>query len=469
MSKRKTHYEKFIERVGRFRPQAKRCAQILEACTETLDADQKNARGEESALKGFTIADNAGIWLKIITEQQGWVSSKKQKAWLFQGVKTQKEANYAMDAFIWEVYERIFAQSANPDGTWSLARTVYSNPNFYMAQNVIADMMPGDENSCVAGAQTMSEVSMQCLSHERSGRRVYEVSPGLADKLKYTELRGLVAEDVRVPYNNIYIDVPPETGFAIYNDWDNQWHELEGAYIMEDKQSVMEVLPPDTVNMTKGLKIVASDGIAMEDREVVRSLSIMFVGGPGKDPAGKPIKGDDALFFFRLYLYENKSVDFCIEDCDMRNKRYRNQMVTDKMGTMWADIFRWCLNVLMYATMGNPDEELLDKESQKLWDRIQAAPEGSKIRKNLQKKFNGRKDDKRIVLGGNITVDRTRPEYEGGTGPGGRKVQVRTRVCGHWRKVRYGKNWASRRMTFVEPFWRGPELGEEVARRHVLK
>lgn len=453
----KTHYEIFSARIAPHRHAVKQFVDLLAQDTRTFG----DVGGFPREVRGSRIASEPGLWPMFLLPPHGgrYSNGKKKMELIHPGIGVSKIAGI-FDAFFWEIFSRIYAAAANEDGSWSIGNALFVNKDFAIIFKVLS--------TCGFAAQSMSEIAYHGLSHERIGKRVYDVSPGLAEKLKYTELRGLTSEDMRLPFPSIYIAVPPEAEFKIYNDLDHQWHALEGVYITEDNFGLVEPEPPHSVYANPDLSIECSDGIALHDRKRSRSLSIMFVGAAGKDAQGNTLPNDDALFFFRLYLGEMQTVEQALQTTHRRNRSYKNNTLLDLMDRAWEDIFKWCLNVIMYATCVSPGEAVLSKEARKIWQRIERTQEGSRKRKHLEQKL-ASLEPRRVVLGRHITVDRTRPEAQGEGGVPGHKITVRTRVAGHWRRVRCGPKWESTRMVFVEPFWRGPELGEEVASKHVLK
>jgi hypothetical protein len=455
-----THYEGFSAHIAPYRQRAKQVADILATNSRAFKTCSPHF---PQGVRDRPISSMPGLWPVVVMKHlqgTGITNGKKTAALYTSGMSLQK-IGYAADAFVWEVFARIFDDSANQDGTWSLGNALFTRDFAMMLHSLEA---------LGTNAHSLAEVAFHGIGHERAGKRVYEVAAGLADKLKLTELRGLTSADIRLPYNNIYIVAPPECDFHIYNDMDHQWHQLEGVYISEDKFGKIEPQPPHAVQISADMSnVTCTDGLEYADRKAVRSFSFMFVGGPGKDKFGNPIPNDDAVFFFRIYFPEDDSiVNDCIESTKLRNIKYSKSLLLQKMAGKWEPIVNWCLNVVMYATCVAPQEELLSKEAQKLWQRIEATPKGTKTRTNLEQQLK-RLDHGRTVLGRTIVLDRTRPEPDPSNVGKGRKITVRTRVAGHWRRVRCGKKWESSRMVFIEPFWRGPELGEQVAKKHVLK
>lgn len=51
----------------------------------------------------------------------------------------------------------------------------------------------------------------------------------------------------------------------------------------------------------------------------------------------------------------------------------------------------------------------------------------------------------------------------------GPKLEVRTMVRGHFKLVWYGQGWAQSKTKWIQPYWKGPDVGPIVVRPHVIK
>lgn len=444
-----THYETYAARINPHREQARKCIKRFQGMTTPMG----DAR--------IKIAENSGHWFTMVLEKQGVVR--------FPDGETYKFQQNSLDALSIELYSMWYSEGRSETQPLSLMTTLLTNIDWVVHQSFLNDLIG------IPASQTTAEVAYQLLSHERAGKRVYEVTSGLAEKLKHTELRGLRTDDVRLPHPNIYITVPENVGFKVYN-LQTGWHDLVGVYITEDKEARKEPTGMKVEVKQKARCITTEDNLKFKDRPVVREWCMMFVGAPAKDANGNVIKGDDALFYFRLYLPEEQTIDDAVNEVIVRYSSQVSQAketyeeIAGAMDDTWPAVFNWCLNVIIYATYSEPGEEMFgNPEARKLWDRIRAAPEGSRTRKNLTDKASGIDPRTRIVLGKHILIDRSRPEPESDSKRPGKPLTVRTRVTGHWRKQAFGKQRSERRMQWIEPFWRGPELGTETNKRHVLK
>ena len=279
------------------------------------------------------------------------------------------------------------------------------------------------------------------LTFERAGKRTYDVHPDLGERLSHTELRGLTADDLRLPYEAIYIVVPPTANLKVWNV-ETQWHRVEGVYVVEDSSMKMgddqgDLSGPD-----------------------IRGWRILVCGEPkGMMHYGGISLPDDALSYFRVLLPEGRSLDACVAE----TVREIERSVKSGTGTWdanmtpdWEQHFRWVMNAVLYATWEEPGEHWeANREARQLWDRIQKTPKGRK-RDNLLQKAKGVERQPRLRLGYKIKVQRHGPdpmptERSGAFREG---MGVRTRVAGHWRKQAHGPGRTERKLIWIEPHWR---------------
>lgn len=282
------------------------------------------------------------------------------------------------------------------------------------------------------------------LTYERAGKRTYDVHPDLAERLVHTELRGLVADDLRLPYEAVYFIVPGGTGLKVWNN-ESEWHWVEGIYVVEDRR------------MRVGDEVGKSTG------PEVRGWRIMVVGAPkGKIDYGGVKLDDDALSYFRVLLPEGRSLDDCIKatvDEIEWSMKAGTGLWSEKMSDDWTAHFRWVMNAVLYATWEEPGEHWeANREARQLWERIQKMPKGSRKRENLLQKAKGIPRQPRLRLGYKVVVNRHAPKPESmGTEKSGafrEGVGVRTRVAGHWRKQAFGPGRTERKIIWIEPHWR---------------
>lgn len=315
----------------------------------------------------------------------------------------------------------------------------------------------------VPGALSFSLVLTYFMAaFEREGKRVYTVSPGLAEKLCHTELRGLSCEDLRLPYPAIYIEVPAKADLQIWND-ETGWHRLEGVYVIED---------PDVLGGADGMDFLERERVAwgLQPGELLRGWRFLLVG-ECKDPGNAEKMGDDAVYYYRVPLPAGLEVEEAIRKSrdNAFIGRDRDRMRSEALDPdeQWKQVFSWVMNLIMYVTWCEPGERwMLNREARQLWERAQKAPKGSAKRKRLHQEFQKFDPRWRIQLGKHILVQRHEEGPERGAGQPRGPMTVISWVAGHWKRVAYGPGRSQRRWQHIEPYRRGPEGAAEIWKPH---
>jgi hypothetical protein len=289
------------------------------------------------------------------------------------------------------------------------------------------------------GLNMQAQLCWHLAMHERCGRKVYQVSPGLALNLSLTELRGLTTDLLHLPFEAVYIEVPEEADLFIHNV-ETDWHRCVGIYCVEDPA----------------------------DQDGDRAWRIMAVGeskGYGQQANHEGmLLANDALVHFRIKLPPGQKLDDVITSAIAQVKRDVATVSPNFHGMVdeWPQVFRWLMNVIIYATW--PDVEPVavwaNDEARKLWQKVQRGPSNARHVRKARKKLSTLDPQKRTVLGHTIVLDRKLPRRSGpGTGRGD-ELAVRQRVAGHLKKVWYGEGKREWRIQRIDPYWRGPEQGE---------
>lgn len=310
----------------------------------------------------------------------------------------------------------------------------YSQPHFINDGRFIqyldnlSKTMPMDSSAISFAAEFFFHI----YTHKLCGRRVYCVAPGLAKALKDTELRGLVADDLRLPYESIYLQVPEAAGLRV---WNNQtgWHKLVGMYITES------LYYPGLDNKPFG-----SDFSEMTSERAWRFLLV------GEDKGGE-MEGvnvmDDAISFFRVVLTEGMDVGDILDKCQEQFMRGEIEKTFGEMVDYWQEPFRWAMNAVMYATNVDHGRKFMEnKEARKLSERIRKMSR-SKKRDQLRARLRTISRMDRIVIGEGVKCAVA--------------SNVRVRVQGHWRRVVHGAGRTLRKWKFIEPYWKGEGVFSE--------
>lgn len=281
---------------------------------------------------------------------------------------------------------------------------------------------------------------------ERAGRKIYSVTPGLRQKLKNTELRGVRSCDFRLPYRCVYVDLSGrgEAGIVLPHGV-----PVEGVYLFEDRMDGNRVVNLVIISAggTGGALLSGSLNYGTEESDFPWAVGIVL-------PDGSMIK--DCM----------SSLSHTPLGADQRTPGIK---YTERTIQGAEEIFNYILNVVMYTTMPGLDACVApcDPRRKTLLERAMRAKKGSKRREKLLHKAEGMSDQSMVVLGGNLYVDKGKERGESGDGTGS-KVAVRTLAAGHWKHVVHGAGRKERRLTWIEPYWRGPDLGPVSQKKHVL-
>lgn len=263
------------------------------------------------------------------------------------------------------------------------------------------------------------------------GRHLFEVAPCLAERLRYTELRGIRSMDVKLPFRSIYIDVPATADLSVYNEETGQ-HWLRGLYVSEEE-------PSD-----------------------IRILRILAVGNWSRLPGGIY---DDALAHVTLRLTTpDQLVHNSLEESLYSPNNPRKDLL-DRTGPQWSETLEWLLNLLIYATSSQARLDTVDTtaERERLRRLIRVLPKRkcAAAEQQLATLQRGK-----VVLGADVRPfsDEIRTGLKGG-----RKLLARFLRMGHWRQQACGPGRTQRRQIWIEPHWVGPKKAQLTASDHIIR
>lgn len=266
--------------------------------------------------------------------------------------------------------------------------------------------------------------------HRMAGQKVFDMSPGLAEKLRSTELRGLTADDLKLPFPSIYVMVPKEADLQVYNK-DSGWHRAVGLYVAEDIDS--------------------------DNRRCWRFL---ICGEPKPVEVLKGVVDDnDALVYFHVALPKGlpltetiaRAHEEAFQDVEVAKKHQADGFL--QMLDKWQDIFRWAMNVVLYSSMEGAEKEevVANEDAARLEQAVCGLPKDSKKRHRLYDRLSKMQPLRRTLLGRSVGR------------PGGWQLTVRVLVTGHWRNQPYGPGHSLRKLIWIEPYWKGRDDDESVA------
>ncbi len=278
---------------------------------------------------------------------------------------------------------------------------------------------------------------------EQHTKKAYECSPGLAESLYYTELRGLRTDDVKLPYPCIYITVPDrlrsqfKVGFC---------KKPGSGYDVGTCRPIdVGTCRPIDVGTCRPIGAYIAES---EDENGERVWQILIIGDA-------PESGHMGVLSFMIGMKPGEKMNLILAKDQAIGV---NTTAKDAYYKTSPKLLDWLINVVVYATWPDAEVEhvMLNKEARQLWQRIKKVPPKSAKRKKLTAKYNKLDPQKRVALGGSVTINRVKTEYLTDDEKGeGIPLQVRTLVTGHWRHYWVGKGRRYRIRKWLSPFWRG--------------
>ena len=115
-------------------------------------------------------------------------------------------------------------------------------------------------------------------------------------------------------------------------------------------------------------------------------------------------------------------------------------------------LLRLVLNAILYATSADVTSEVRTVVPRKRAPSSAGPPLSS---------------DSVFFLPGKIDIRSVRQLRELARAPDGGVLFARFMVRGHWRRP--AKNWTDRRLRWIEPYWKGPDMAAVIEKAHRLK
>jgi hypothetical protein len=266
---------------------------------------------------------------------------------------------------------------------------------------------------------------------ESAGSHVYEVERSLSRYLRHTKLHGLNGSDLHLPFPAIYIKAPMnDQGIFIPKGFSKLGQpnliRIDGAFVIEREYR-------DPVRHGRAWQVVAvTDSNMASDHDGTREC-----------------------LPYTVWMDDDKSPDEAINEILGLSTLDKKDPVRNSA----FDLFYFIMNVVLYATNVEGATILgIPTATQELEDKKKAAK--SDRRKKIERRLVGACRNRRIIVR-DLNTDRTDDDFPEPTdedpAEGKRTISVRTLVTGHWRKQACGPRHTERRLTWIRPFWRGPD------------
>jgi hypothetical protein len=300
------------------------------------------------------------------------------------------------------------------------------------------------QNGRANANSTLQQMWHQWL-HFKTGRKVFEVSPALAEYLKYTEFRGVTTDALKLPYKHCYISVPTNADLSFTND----------------PSQAKEWKVPE-VNPVRAVAVMEQDEVYDDSSRNGRRWNFFVMGAPGEVVNKKLNVRDHVVFSFDVFLRSGVPVEEVIEQKEQSlhtAPEYMKALYSDSdqngLAPYWRGFFKWCMSVLLYATWpGAEIEEGWDNRYARFMrDRIAKLPPGKK-KDRLKNDLKSIDPQPRIYLGMKMSPLAVRQRLAREEGDH-RAALVRLLVTGHWRNQAFGEGRSERKLIWIKPYWRG--------------
>lgn len=296
------------------------------------------------------------------------------------------------------------------------------------------------------------------FSLRECGDKVYVVKPDMRWALENTELKGYPADDLRLPFPAIYVDV--EGLIEIYNP-NTGMHKSLGVYVVEDNE------------------------------RTPRIWRILAVGkGKPDSPFGE--EHDDALYHFQMYFPEGMTIDDALQytfasqlDAEAISGEimFEGRIIKVAVGSteeskehfemMWqnlATLFRYVMNVVVYSTTQDADVLFRATSPEYLAMRARGLKAQGDKRRRIFDALKSIDPGNAYVVGGNIIIDRQPKAASDLVEDNERRRQrVRSLVSGHYHTYLIGTGRSASIRKWLSPYWRGPEHAPLTTKTRVVK
>ena len=188
--------------------------------------------------------------------------------------------------------------------------------------------------------------SMDILFAIWKGVQVYIIEEGIGDLLLNTSLGAVDLKHFNLPYDAIYVDLPPNDFTVSYSmPGYVQTARLEGIYVMQDPITVLDL---ETIRARVG----GMEGI---DGVPLRPITFIPVSGIIKESS---IPNDDCLFTFPMFFKEGclrSQVEARMDEFVVRAVNRgadEKDFEALKMNLeSFKGAFEWLINIVLYITM----------------------------------------------------------------------------------------------------------------------
>lgn len=250
---------------------------------------------------------------------------------------------------------------------------------------------------------------------KKHGEKIFVLEKDVALLLTHTEIKGVTGDMLKTPYREQLIVLPPDFDLIDLQDPTTGLHTLDSVYVSYDEKG---------------------------------ELRLLAVGRPNEN---SPDEYDDTFAYFR-FNFDSRDLKLQVKE---HVERHRNSAELDIIGgrnnlEICQRLFDFILNVLLYISSPEADKYF------ETWADVDPSIKKmrGKAKKRAVKSLRARNNFLKIRVGMKTRLDKeSRESYIGG-----RKIDKRTLVMGHWQHYWIGQGRTDKVLKWKQPFWKG--MGE---------
>jgi hypothetical protein len=384
----------------------------------------------------FTEPEHDVLARKITMDDFGILGNKGLTYW--------GEVDQTWDRMGHEPWERLTRKSdlltKSTHMNWLFTRMKEANPATVRA-------MLGNETPSEFISNSVNEYMTHSVFH-RSGHHVFRLWPALCHALLATELRA-PRELVKLPFYSFYFHFPQAIGDLIQIDnRDGTSAPADGAFV----NWAFEIPRSGHPIEKEYRELMERPGEPMQGAVAVKIMSRHMPDHPTKDAN------------FHYYFLPLNRDDEITLDSIKRDNPWINSRNSPTFGGPGIQLV---LNALLYINSVSSDVRWTNtSEFQTLTEKYAKKPAKEPQKKARRASMLSLASHARTHdTGSTLRIPTLPGDDAGATAHTSWTLAHRVQVRGHFRNQAYGPGRADRRLKWIQPHWRGPEMGDVVSRR----
>ena len=322
--------------------------------------------------------------------------------------------------------------------------TVERTPELKQAKNINYMEFKAINNEYFSDKEHYEDNYWQLLYHifwfKRSGEKVYELAPSLCDRFLATHIKKVPTDLLQMPFQSILLKIPKG---ALVREWNNVGRNtyVSDIYIHEGAH----------IDDTRMLKLFVIYRDRNDEKRWINMNFNIFLSKASVEECVNYSK-DVIIRYFDEGIYKREGVDI--------------EKPTEQDLKMLGDVFSFVMKSLLYIVGAEADIVYEDK-SAPLFQKLQRVKSGGK-RKEIERRI-ARAGSPRYYVGSRIVLSRGEKAIYDGIKAGNWTLSYRLCVQGHYKAQPYGEGHKLRKIIFIKPYEKGPELADIINKDHYVK